>query len=111
MGEPSTAPAIAECMTGCTNPYWPGQRSGARILAIRESRYKLVLQFGSGKEDLFDLEADPSELAPLPPGAETPVRRRLLEEARAHLSSERNHSARLRSRMRDWRLEWAKGVA
>ena len=110
-GEPGNAPAIAECVTGCTNPYWPGQRSGARILAVRESRYKLVLQFGSGKEDLFDLDADPNELAPLPHGAETHIRRRLLEEARSHLSSERNHRARLRSRMRDLRLEWAKGVA
>ena len=110
-GEPSDVPAIAECVTGCTNPFWPGQRSGARILAVRESRYKLILEFGAGKEDLFDLESDPKELAPLSPGAEPPVRRRLLEEARAHLSSERNHSARLRSRMHDLRLEWAKTVA
>ncbi len=99
-------PAIAECVAGCTNPFWPEHRSGPRILAVREERYKLILYFDPSRELLFDLEADPRELAPLPVAAEKPVRRRLLERARAHLAAKRDEKARLRARMRDLRLEW-----
>jgi arylsulfatase A-like enzyme len=101
-------PAIVECVAGCTNPFWPEQRSGPRILAAREERYKLILYFDPPRELLFDLEADPRELAPLPATAEKPVRRRLLERARAHLATKRDEQARLRARMRDLRLEWMK---
>ena len=73
---------------------------------MREERYKLILYFDPSRELLFDLEADPRELAPLPVTAEKPVRRRLLERARAHLAAKRDEKARLRARMRDLRLEW-----
>jgi arylsulfatase A-like enzyme len=80
-------PAIAECVMGCTNPFLPELRRGARLLAIREARYKLLLNFDTRTEYLFDLESDPGEKAPLPAGAAKPERRRLLEAALTHLKS------------------------
>jgi hypothetical protein len=106
--------AVIECITGCTNPFRAADRLGARILAIREARYKLVFDFSASTEQLFDLEADPQELCPLVPSAERPVRRRLLDRARQHLadslrSPDVNH--RLAARLRDLRLEWANSTA
>jgi arylsulfatase A-like enzyme len=103
-------PAISECIAGCTNPFRPEDRAGPRILAVREARYKLILHFDPVAEDLYDLEADPQEIAPLPPGAEKAVRRRLLEAARAHLagSARPDLEPRLRALLKELRLEWAK---
>jgi len=98
------APAIAECVAGCTNPFRPGQRRGARLLAVREARYKLVLNFDTQTDCLFDLEADPGEQAALPSAAGKPERRRLLEAAAAHLrrsSARQNSPAYLRTRLRE----------
>ncbi len=103
-------PAVIECITGCTNPFRADHRLGARILAIREARYKLVLDFSSSKEQLFDLDADPAESRPLPSNAAKPARRRLLERGRQHLADSlqsRDPGRRLSARMRDIRLEWA----
>jgi arylsulfatase A-like enzyme len=102
--------AIAECITGCTNPFRASDRMGRRILAVREARYKLVFDPGSSTETLFDLEADPGERRPLSADAEKPVRKRLLERARRHVveslqSRDLNH--RLGARLRDIQLEWA----
>jgi arylsulfatase A-like enzyme len=97
-------PAIAECIARCTNPYSPEQRRGARLLAVRESRYKLVMKFDAGFEQLFDLETDPEERRPLPSAAAKPERRRLLEAGLAHLrrSSDRESSrCYLRARVRE----------
>ncbi len=97
-------PAISECTIGCANPFDPEQRRGARLLAVREARYKLLLNFDTRTECLFDLEADPREQSPLPYAAGKPARRRLLEAALEHLrkSSSRQHSAPyLRARMRE----------
>jgi len=104
-------PAIIECVSGCTNPFWPQQRIGPRILGVRDSRYKLILHFDESRELMFDLEVDPRELSPLPVDADRPIRRRLLDHARAHLAAKQNESARLRARIRDIRLECAKPVA
>src|SRR5207245_8359646 len=79
--------AIIECVSACTNPFHASGRLGPRIVGIREQRYKLVMDFGSGCEQLFDLEKDPGEIDPLPADAEKTVRRQLLEEARRHLKS------------------------
>src|SRR5207245_11528385 len=79
--------AVIECVSGCTNPFHASNRLGPRIVGIREQRYKLVIDFGSGCEQLFDLEKDPGEIDPLPADAEKTVRRQLLEEARRHLTS------------------------
>lgn len=103
--------AISECVAGCTNPFRPENRLGSRILSVRESRFKLTLQFDPPAEHLYDLEADPGEHAPLAPSAHKPVRRRLLEIAREHLQrsfTKRDLEARLRARLRDLRLEWTR---
>jgi arylsulfatase A-like enzyme len=110
-GTPWDGAAISECVAGCTNPFRAEARMGARVLGVRESRFKLVLHFDPRSEDLYDLEADPKEQYPLPPSAEMPVRRRLLEAARTHLKDSvqrRNPSARLQARLRELQLEWAR---
>ena len=106
--------AIIECVAGCTNPFRVNNRLGTRVLAIREARYKLVLDFGASSEQLFDLEADPAELRPLPSSADKPVRRRLLEHGRQHLANSlqsRNADERMGARLRDIQLEWAHSAA
>jgi arylsulfatase A-like enzyme len=103
--------AISECIAGCTNPLRAEARLGPRVLSVRESRFKLALHFDPKQEDLYDLEADPKERNPLPPSAEKPVRRRLLEAARTHLQQSierRDPSARMQARLRELQLEWAK---
>ena len=113
-GESFDGVAISECVAGCTNPFRRENRMGPRVLSVRESRFKLVLHFGSiecnsAAEFLYDLEADPGEQAPLAPEAQKPVRRRLLEIAREHLrksSEQRPGKTRIGARLRDVRLEW-----
>jgi len=103
--------AISECVAGCTNPYRQENRMGPRVLSVRESRYKLVLQFDPMGEDLYDLDADPGERAPLELAAQKPVRRRLLEIAREHLrrsSEQRDLRTRVQARLRELQLEWKK---
>jgi len=80
---------------------------------VREARYKMVLDFTSAGEKLFDLQADPGELRPIPMNEQKPVRRRLLERARQHLSDSlqsRDGANRMAARLRDLRLEWANPV-
>ena len=89
-------------------------RLQARLLAVREARYKLVLDFNSAtkQEQLYDLDSDPGELRPLPPEAEKAVRRRLLDRARQHISDSvqsRDAGYRLSARLRDLRLATAIG--
>jgi len=55
-------------------------------MAVREQRYKLVIDFKSSGEQLFDLEADPRELNPLSAGTEPEIRRRLLKIAGQHIT-------------------------
>ena len=110
-GSPFDSVAISECVAGCTNPFSPGKRLGSRVLSIREVRFKLVLQFDPPSEQLYDLEADPGEHAPLAPGAQNATRRRLLEIAREHLqhsSNQRDQRLNLRARLRDLQLEWTR---
>jgi len=105
------AVAILECVASCTNPFRPESRLGPRVLAVRETRYKLVLNFDPFAEHLYDLQSDPGERAPLAPGAEKPVRRRLLEVARTHLArsiEQRDYEARVHAQLRGLQLEWAR---
>ena len=107
------APAISECVAGCTNPFQFDKRMGPRVLAIREKRYKLVLHCDGTGEFLYDLEADPGEQAPLSPDSQKPVRRRLLEIAHQHLQrslEERDGRTRAQARMRELQLEWKKSA-
>jgi arylsulfatase A-like enzyme len=103
--------AISECVAGCTNPFRWENRMGPRVLSVRESRYKLVLHFDPPAENLYDLEADPGEQAPLASEVQKPVRRRLLEIAREHLrrsSEQRDSRTRVQTCLRELRLEWKK---
>jgi arylsulfatase A-like enzyme len=101
---------IAECISGCTNPFEEEDRIGSREMAVREDRYKLVIDFSSGEDRLCDLATDPQELNPLAPGAEKPVRAKLLSRARQHLAdSYQLPDAELcaQARLRDIRLKLA----
>lgn len=101
--------AIAECVSGCTNPFLVRNRLGGRVLVVRERRYKLHLTFDPPSEKLFDLLHDPDEKSPLPPEVEKTTRRRLLERARAHVQlgvQQRESQMRLEMQLRDLRLEW-----
>lgn len=112
-GENWDEPAIVENVVGCTNPFRPGDRLGGRILAVRGERHKLVVDFASCKEELFDLQADPGEYKPLPQDAEKTVRRRLLELARQHLSrslQSRDPGLRLGARLHELRRGWTKSA-
>ncbi len=113
-GAPFDDVAISECVDGCTNPFHAENRMGPRILTVRESRYKLVIHFRSGVEELYDLESDPGERSALPPQTERAVRRRLLAVAREHLHrsvQERDDKMRLHARLRDIQLDAARGRA
>jgi len=99
--------AISESVANCTNPFQTQNRFGSRALAVRESRFKLTLDFSTASEGLYDLDADPGEQKPLLEGAEKPVRRRLLERAREHLrqsTADRDPLTRARSQLRDLRV-------
>jgi arylsulfatase A-like enzyme len=101
-GENHGEVAISECVAGCTNPFRRENRLGPRVLSVREERFKLVLHFDPWQEVLFDLESG----RPLVPGAQKPVRRRLLEIAHEHLQRPVLQESRLRAVLRDLRLEW-----
>lgn len=108
-GENFDGAAIAECVAGCTNPFRAEGRMGARVLAVRETRYKLVLHCNPFAEALYDLEADPGERSPLSPATQKAVRRRLLEMAREHLRrscEDRDWQSRTQARLRELQLEW-----
>ena len=97
-----------ESIATCKNPFDPQSRTGPRMIVVRESQYKLVLDFASSKENLFDLKSDPGELHPLPANVEKPVRRRLLERAKEHIAQSihsRESGQRLDAQLRDLRLE------
>ena len=106
---PWDEPATMECSYGCTNPFRAEDRMGARLVGVRDRRYKLVFQLEQGTtEALYDLQTDPAEQSPLNSGSESAIRRRLLQVAREELGKsarERDPVARLRSRLRDFRLE------
>lgn len=99
--------AVVECVAGCNNPFAEENRMQARALAVREARYKMVLEFNSASERLYDLDADPGEQRPLPPDAEKPVRKRLLDRARKHILESlcsRDADRRLAARLHDIRM-------
>jgi arylsulfatase A-like enzyme len=106
---PWDEPATMECSYGCGNPFRAEDRMGARLMGVRDRRYKLVFRIEQGEtEALYDLQADPAEQSPLNAGSEIETRIRLLRVAREELAkvmAERDPVARLRSRLRDFRLE------
>jgi arylsulfatase A-like enzyme len=107
-------PVVSECVFDCTNPFYPHDRLGPRILAVRLGRFKLVLDFASGSTDLYDLDQDPTEKNPLGLGQAAEVRRKLLQHARKHLvesSQSRDFDRRMASQVREYRLELARSAA
>jgi len=112
--QPLTGPVITECVHGCSNPFHRGKRLGPRILAVRKGNYKLVIDFSSGKDQLFDLESDPLEKSPFPPTVSAEIRRELLEYARKHVAEShkaRDFDRRQAMQLHDLRLEWAHSAA
>lgn len=106
--------AVIESISGCKNPFVVEDRLQPRLLAVREARYKMVLDFHSAQEQeqLYDLDADPGEERPLPPGAQKAVRRRLLDRARQHIEDSvqsRDTAYRVAARLRDLRLDMSNG--
>ncbi len=102
--------AVVECVAGCNNPYRARDRMGARILAIRDSRYKLVLDFRAKRAMLFDLEQDPGEVRPVPEDEAKLQRGRMLAGARQYLADTQlsvDDRRRMDMRLRDLRLEWS----
>ncbi|HTS04195.1 MAG TPA: sulfatase [Candidatus Eisenbacteria bacterium] len=102
-------PAISECVAGCTNPFRSENRKGPRVLSVRESRYKLIKNFGTGVENLYDLKSDPAEQSPLPTSVQKGIYRHLLEVALDHLrfsAQEHNDRLRIAAFLRERRLEW-----
>ncbi|MGA2697336.1 MAG: sulfatase [Terriglobales bacterium] len=101
---------ITEVVPECTNPLLRKERLSPRALVVRERNYKMVLDFGTARIQLFDLRQDPGERNPLPPNTGKPVQKRLLEKALRHITQsqrERDSQMALMARLRELRLECA----
>jgi arylsulfatase A-like enzyme len=94
--------AFTECVYNCRNPWHADQRLGQRLASVQGDRFKLVINFATGDETLFDLAADPAEAHPLPPDRFTEVRGQLLHRMLDHLRishARQNSLPRLRARL------------
>ena len=99
--------ALSESVGACTNPMDTTKRVGARMLAVQNERYKLVLDFDRGEEWMFDLDGDRGEQSPLPRDAQKAIRATLLRAALEHAQADpRSHDLSLRARVREVGLEW-----
>ena len=104
---------LSECVYDCTNPFFPKDRMGPRLLAIRLNQYKLVLDFAGGSGQLYDLSRDPGEKAPLAMSEAAEVRQKLLTAAKRHLvesCQSRDFDRRMASHVREYRLELARSA-
>jgi arylsulfatase A-like enzyme len=101
--------AIMECAYGCTNPFRAESRSAARLLGVREERFKLVMRIEPGAvEEIYNLEADPGEAHPLGHRHAIQARKRLLRAACEHIAktvSGKDPELRLQVRLRALRSE------
>ena len=105
---------LTECAYGCTNPFHAEQRLTPRLLAVRKGDYKLVINFVSGADQLFELTSDPGESHSLPWGTASDVRKHLLECAKKHIAEShksRDLEIRLAAQTRELRTEWKQTVA
>ena len=105
---------VTEAVHGCSNPFHRESRSRPRLLALRKGNHKLVMDFSSQVEQLFDLNDDPCESTPLALGTARSERKELLEIARKHLAEShksRDFDRRNTTLLRDLRLEWAHPAA
>jgi len=106
-------PVVSECVYDCTNPFFPKDRMGPRLLAIRLNQYKLVLDFAGGSGQLYDLSRDPGEKAPLAMSEAAEVRQKLLTATKRHLvesCQSRDFDRRMASQVREYRLELARSA-
>ena len=107
-------PVLTECAYGCTNPFHAGKRLAPRLLAVRKGEYKLVINFLSGTDQLFELSSDPGEAHPLPWGTASNVRKHLLECAKKHVAEShksRDLEIRLAAQTRELRTKWTQTAA
>ena len=107
-------PVLTECVYGCTNPFRAAARLVPRILSVRKAEYKLVVNFGTGADHLFELSSDPRETRPLPLGVASDVRKSLLECARKHVAEShkcRDLDLRFAVQARELRNRWSQAVA
>lgn len=102
-------PAIVECAFGCTNPFSTESRSAARLLAVREERYKLIMRMEPGVvEEIYDLETNRAEIADGSNGVPPDIRKRLLLTASEHMKkavAARDNKMRMTARLRELRWE------
>jgi len=113
-GQSQERPVVSECIYDCTNPFYPRDRMGTRLLAVRLNQYKLVLDFSTASGHLYDLSRDPAEKNPLGLGEAEDVRNKLLQYARKHVvesSQSRDFDKRIASQVREFRLELARSVS
>jgi len=113
-GEEWLQPVFTECVHGCTNPFHFEDRVAPRILAVRKGHHKLVMDFSTGTQQLFNLNSDHAEQNALDDHEARPIRRELLELARKHLvesQKSRDFERRMQSQLRDLRIEWAHSTA
>lgn len=99
-------PAIAELVEIGGSPLRRDDRMRPRVMAIRDSQYKLVIRFSEKTDCLYDLKNDPGEHSPLPTGALISERVRLLRVAHAHLQKtrqNRNAALAMGARLREIR--------
>jgi len=105
---------ITEVVAECTNPLVRVKRLSPRTIVVREGDYKMVLDFGASRIQLFDLKQDPGERMALPPNAEKSVQKRLLEIALRHVTESQSgldSQMALMARLRELRLECAQSRA
>lgn len=113
-GEEWHQSVFTECVHECTNPFHSENRIAPRILAVRKGQHKLVMDFSTGTQQLFNLSSDPAEQNPVDDHQGRPIRRELLELARKHLvesQKSRDFERRMESQLRDLRIEWAHSTA
>jgi arylsulfatase A-like enzyme len=101
-GRPWHDPAITEMVYGHDlSPKGRFTLPGFRLLAATGERYKLVINFAKGSEELFDLDRDPQEQHGLSPSANPAAAHKLLSALQRHLDkSLHNRHSRPELRMR-----------
>jgi arylsulfatase A-like enzyme len=107
-------PVVTECAYGCTNPFRTETRLSSRLLSVRKGEYKLVMNFATGNDHLFELSSDPGEGSPLPAGTASGVRKQLLECVKKHVEESlksRDLDLRFAAQVRELRAQWGQKIA
>jgi arylsulfatase A-like enzyme len=105
---------VTECAYGCTNPFRTETRLSSRLLSVRKGEYKLVMNFATGNDQIFEMTSDPGEVSLLPAGTATDVRKQLLECTRKHVTESlksRDLDLRFAAKVRELRAQWGQTIA